>query len=355
MREGGVGAAAVTAGAGTASARGFADPGRLVEGWYWLVPSHALRRGRARAVSFMGRPLAVYRTDDGTVVALDAHCPHMGAHLADGRVEGVTLRCPFHGWRFDADGRCAEVPSLGGRPRPSARVRSWPVAERHGLVWLWAGAAPPPPLPEVPELAGRPARARLANAFVKRCHPHVVLVNAIDEHHFNTVHDLPVRLRMEPVPVDARTLRVDNVAPVERGSWRGRLLARAYRRALTYSLTYTTGSVGTVTLGPDRLHFHVMFALRPTPEGTTEGWTVLLTRRRAGPVGWLADRVLLALTRLVAAYFARGDTVIFDRIRFDLRTPVPADRAVLAFVEHLERQPAAVWDAGAPACGAADA
>jgi phenylpropionate dioxygenase-like ring-hydroxylating dioxygenase large terminal subunit len=321
----------------------FNDPRNLVEGWYWLLRSRDLPRGRARAVSFMGMPLAVYRGEDGTVVALDAHCPHMGAHLGEGLVEGNALRCLFHRWKFDARGRCVEVPSLGHRPPYLAALRSWPVEERYGVIWLWPGDRPRAPLPEVPELAGLTVRPRLGHRFSKGCHPHVVLVNAIDEHHFNSVHALPVTLRMEPTVVDERTIRFTNSAPVRRTSVLGRILARFYRGPLTYSLTYTSGSVGMVTLGPDLVHFHVMFALRPTTEGRTEGQTVLLTRRRRGAVGWLFDQVLLCLTALVAGYFARGDTIIFESIRFDLKTPVPADRTVLAFIQHLEGQPARAW------------
>jgi nitrite reductase/ring-hydroxylating ferredoxin subunit len=317
----------------------FNDASQLVEGWYWALRSSELRRGRTRAVSLAGRELALYRGQDGAVRALDAHCAHMGAHLATGRVEGDTLRCFFHRWRYDGAGRCVEVPSLGGCPLPAARVHAWPVAERYGLVWVWAGGHPPGPVPAPPELAGVPIRARLGRPFTKRCHPHVVLVNAIDEHHFNSVHRLPVTLRMEPRALSAACLEVRNSAPVRRDSWFGRRLARLYAGPLTYALTYSHGSVGTVTVGPDRLHVYLMFALRPTAEGRTEGQAIALTRRRRGMTGLLLDRLLLAVTALVGRYFAGGDTIVFDTIRFDLRTPIAADRAVLAFVRHLDGQP----------------
>ena len=92
------------------------------------------------------------------MVALDAYCAHMGAHLAEGRVEGNALRCFFHRWRYDADGRCSDVPCLDGAPTPRMRVRAWPTAERHGLVWVWTGETPAHDVPEVPELAGAPVR-----------------------------------------------------------------------------------------------------------------------------------------------------------------------------------------------------
>jgi phenylpropionate dioxygenase-like ring-hydroxylating dioxygenase large terminal subunit len=329
----------------------FANPGRVVEGWYWLLRSDELRRGRARAVSLMGRDLVVFRGANGTVAALDAYCPHMGAHLAEGRVEGNELRCLFHHWRYDAEGRCTEVPSLGCQAFP-VRARSWPVAEKYGLVWLWTGDIPRRPLPEVPELAGRPITSRLGNRFAKNCHPHVVLINAIDEHHFNSVHHLPVRLSMASRELDPTAIEFSNVTGVEGTSLVRRVIARFYRGPLTYSMTYFHGSTGTVTLGPDGLHFYVMFALRPTPDGKTEGQTILVTRERRGLFGRISGRVLLALTRLVAAYFARGDTKVFRSIRFTLGAPIPPDHAILDFVRHTERQPTAAWGLAARPEGA---
>src|SRR5262245_19640076 len=90
--------------------RVFNNPDKIIEGWYWAVPSRAVRPGRTRAVTFFGREMVLYRGDDGRVRALDAYCPHMGAHLAEGKVEGAMIRCLFHYWKYDEQGRCVEIP-----------------------------------------------------------------------------------------------------------------------------------------------------------------------------------------------------------------------------------------------------
>ena len=324
--------------------RVFNAPDAVVQGWYWLARSRDLRRGRVVAVRLLGRDLAVYRGDDGRVVALDAYCAHMGAHLAEGRVEGNALRCFFHRWRYEADGRCSDIPCLPGTPGPRMRVRSFPVTEGYGMVWLWTGEAPPQPLPEVPELAGEETEALVANRFRKRCHPNVVLINAIDEQHFASVHHLPGSiLTMEPVPRSVANIEFRNVGRVPTAGILGRFVARFYKGPLTYAMSYWYGSLGTVTLGPDFLHLHLMFALRRDDDGSTEGQTLAITKRRRGPLGWLVNRVLLRATAIAARYFAHGDTRVFQTIRFDFRNPIPADRAVLAFIRHLEAQPLAVW------------
>src|SRR4051812_34293930 len=104
----------------------------------------------------------------GEVTAFPARCPHRLVPLAAGTVVDGTLQCPYHGWRFDAEGRCAEIPSLGPEgvapPRADLRV-PWAVDERHGWVWIapepTADATPPrprtepvaerPPVPPAPD------------------------------------------------------------------------------------------------------------------------------------------------------------------------------------------------------------
>ena len=322
----------------------FNDRESVVRGWYWLCPSRAIRRGKVSAQRLFGRDLAVYRGTDGRVVALDAYCPHMGAHLAEGRVEGNSLRCFFHQWRYTQDGRCDDIPCLAGAPPSTARVHSWPTAERYGLIWVWTGAQAEHAVPEVPELDGLDCDSLLANGFRKNCHPNVVLINAIDEQHFHSVHHLPgTVLNMQPTVHSAPNIEFQNIGHAPKHTWLWRLIGRFYKGALTYKLSYWYGSSGFVTLGPDFLHCHLLFALRRGDDGETIGQTVAITRRRKGPLGWLVNKLVLCLTAVVAWYFATGDTRVFQTIRFDLRNPIGADRAVLAFIRHFEKQPLADW------------
>lgn len=322
----------------------FNNPDAVVEGWYWLCKSAEVSRGRVRAINLLGRELAVYRGADGQVAALDAYCAHMGAHLAEGRVEGNALRCFFHHWRYETDGRCSDIPCLEGAPGARARVRSWPVTERYGMVWLWTGDRPAHDVPEVPELAGTPSATMVANRFRKACHPNVVLINAIDEQHFRSVHHLPGSiLKLEPLIRDARNIEFHNTGRVPVNSLLGRLVAPFYKGPLTYAMSYWYGSLGSVTFGPDFLHLHLIFALRRGKDGGTEGQTIALTRHRPGPLGWLVNKALLAFTAIAARYFAYGDTRVFQTIRFRFLNPIAADRAVISFMRHLEGQPLAQW------------
>lgn len=98
--------------------------------------------GRAlKAVRLLGQDLVLFRDASGRYGLLDRPCPHRGADLAYARHEGDGIRCPFHGWKFDVDGRCLETPAEPpGRDLCShGRQRAHPVQVRAGIVWAWLG------------------------------------------------------------------------------------------------------------------------------------------------------------------------------------------------------------------------
>lgn len=316
----------------------FNQPDRFIQGWYWVMPSRQLKRGQVKAITLLGRDLAVYRTAAGAVAIVDAYCPHMGAHLAEGCVDGDGLRCFFHNWRFDTEGVCRDIPNLG-QALPVG-IASWPTIEHYGLIWIWTGKTPTQPPPFVPELETAVWDVDLGQPFTHNCHPNVLMVNAIDAHHFNTVHNLPIEIVFKNEVVNQNAIMFSNITRGGNESWLVRLIQPFYKEAGTYSMCYWYGSTGTVTLGPDFLHFYIVFALRLGPNGTTEGQPILVTQQRSGLHGWLFNRVVLWLTQLVGNYFAKGDRKIFQTIQFDLKTPLKADQAILHFMHHVEGQQA---------------
>jgi phenylpropionate dioxygenase-like ring-hydroxylating dioxygenase large terminal subunit len=318
----------------------------FVEGWYWAIASHQLKQGQVKAVTIQGRDVALYRGINHHVVAIDAYCPHMGAHLAEGRVEGDRLRCFFHNWAFDRTGACTDAPCLD-HPPPVCQP-TFPTAEQYGMIWVWTGTQPTHPPPSVPELEGQPCHAMLGRHFVRNCHPNVVMVNAIDANHFNTVHNFPVDIVFASEEGQDGTIHFRNTTRGGDDSRIVKLMRPFYQNAITYDMCYRYGSTGTVTLGPDAFHFHIMFALRMLEGGKTEGQTILVTPKRSGLHGALFDRVVLWLTAQVGDYFARGDRHIFETIRFDLTTPTRADQSIVTFAHHVERQRALSWGTWEP-------
>jgi phenylpropionate dioxygenase-like ring-hydroxylating dioxygenase large terminal subunit len=102
-----------------------------------------------KAIRVLGQDLVLFRDEQGRWGLLDRDCPHRGADLSFGRHEGDGLRCPFHGWKFDAAGACLETPAepTGSKLCERVRQRSYPVVEQSGILFGWfgeAGSAPPP-------------------------------------------------------------------------------------------------------------------------------------------------------------------------------------------------------------------
>jgi phenylpropionate dioxygenase-like ring-hydroxylating dioxygenase large terminal subunit len=319
----------------------FNNPQQFIEGWYWVLASKELGRGKVKGVNVIGRELAIYRGFDGQLVSVDAYCPHMGANLAEGKVEGNGLRCFFHNWKFDAEGNCIDIPCL--EKSLPLKIKTFPTAEKYGMIWIWTGEVAKQSLPFVPELEFEECDAAFASRFIKNCHPNVVMINAIDAQHFNTVHNLPLEIIFEKEEINKNAIKFSNITRGGQDSLLIRLISSFYKEAGTYSMCYWYGSTGTVTIGPDFLHFHIMFTLRLLEGGKTEGQTILITKKRRGFHGWLFNLIVLWLTKLVGNYFAKGDTKIFQTIKFDLKTPIKADESIVQFVRHVEKQDALIW------------
>lgn len=106
--------------------------------WYVAAWSQDIAENQLFAITITDKPVVIYRTADGDLVALEDRCCHRAAPLSLGRLEGSDLRCMYHGMKYDRRGVCIEIPGQSLIP-PKARVRSYSVAERHGWVWVWMG------------------------------------------------------------------------------------------------------------------------------------------------------------------------------------------------------------------------
>lgn len=131
-------------------------PPPVPNGWYALAASSEIAPGEALSVIAAARELVVFRGhDDGEVHVLDAHCPHLGAHLGGGEVLGDTIACPYHGWQFAGTGSCVEIPYSDVRIPSKACVRSYPAAEVNGMILFWYHVAGTEPNYEVPAISER--------------------------------------------------------------------------------------------------------------------------------------------------------------------------------------------------------
>ena len=166
----------------------FVSSPALRQYWYAVAqPSELL--GGPLAVTLLGEQVVVWRAADGRVAAAYDRCPHREAPLSAGVVLDGVVQCPYHGWRFDGDGRCVLVPSSGpGAPiPPKAILRRVHATERYGLVWLCLDE-PVAGIPEIPEDTDRSFRR--INQVVEHWDASTTRMvdNFLDYSHFPFVH-----------------------------------------------------------------------------------------------------------------------------------------------------------------------
>jgi len=160
-------------------------------GWFVVAYSDDIEAGATKPLRYFGRDLVIWRGEEGAVQVLDAFCPHLGAHLGHGgRVKNNHIVCPFHAWEFDGQGTCAHIPYAKKIP-PKAKIKSWPVQEKNGVILVWYAPDNRPPEYEIPILpefgtsAWSPWTPNILNIATQ---PKEIIENIADKAHFPVVH-----------------------------------------------------------------------------------------------------------------------------------------------------------------------
>src|SRR5450756_964393 len=119
--------------------------------WYGILDAKELRGDKPVGVTRMGEKLVLWRNADGGINCLCDRCCHRGAALSAGKVLHDTVRCPFHGFAYDASGKVVLIPANGkNTPVPERfRVTTYKAVEKYGFIWLWHGEYGTD-LPEIP-------------------------------------------------------------------------------------------------------------------------------------------------------------------------------------------------------------
>jgi nitrite reductase/ring-hydroxylating ferredoxin subunit len=165
----------------------FRFPGIPV-GWYTVATSSEVKPGQVVPVKYFGEELILYRTESGEAHLSGAYCPHMGAHLGKGTVEGENLQCPFHGFQFAGDGRC--VHAYGKTIPRKAKLDTWPIREHNGFVFAWYHPDRTQPEWDIPVLPGpKEGWTKFRTRAIEvSSHPQETSENSVDVGHFKLLH-----------------------------------------------------------------------------------------------------------------------------------------------------------------------
>ncbi|RFC69761.1 aromatic ring-hydroxylating dioxygenase subunit alpha [Streptomyces sp. AcE210] len=196
--------------------------------WYPVALSRAVRKGRTFAAVFAGERIVLYRGRSGIVFALEDRCAHRQVPLSLGVVEGDTLRCCYHAWAYRGNGRISQIPYLPkGCERPPRGVRSYPVREAFGLVFVFPGdpeKAESAPFPVLPEFGAATHRTMTFSRTVN-CHYSFMHENLLDMNHQFLHRSVLGRIQPEllgyetgPQFVEARYLFVPAGGKKDRGA-----------------------------------------------------------------------------------------------------------------------------------------
>lgn len=153
--------------------------------------------------------VVLYRRRDGSVAALEDRCPHRWAPLSQGRLADDVLTCRYHGFQFDAGGVCVHVPTQGHIPG-SLSVRTYPIAERGGYVWIWMGEPANADHALLPDVAWfeRPSNLRFSGSMEVACNYMLIQENVLDLTHFGHLHaDTLAQTGWENPSMDVRVER----------------------------------------------------------------------------------------------------------------------------------------------------
>ncbi|XP_022199322.2 cholesterol 7-desaturase nvd [Nilaparvata lugens] len=161
-------------------------------GWIALFESNNISKGQVKHIAALGESLAVFRSEKGEIMILDAYCPHLGANLAiGGVVKGDCLQCPFHGWTFDGStGMCVDIP-YSDKALNVAKVKKWFSCEANDFIYVWYHAEGCDPLwqvEEVPQIKSGEWWFRGRNEFIVNSHVEDISENAADTAHLNAIH-----------------------------------------------------------------------------------------------------------------------------------------------------------------------
>jgi len=159
--------------------------------WYVAMWSQDLG-SQPKGCTILGEPIVLFRDNENKVAALDDRCPHRQAPLHMGKVcENGTLQCGYHGLRFDSKGICVANPHGSGSIPKAMQAKSYPIQERHSLIWIWMGEREPV-FSAIPDLSmldeARPEHVTRRDHLRMNANYELVVNNLLDLSHVAFLH-----------------------------------------------------------------------------------------------------------------------------------------------------------------------
>lgn len=249
----------------------------LVDQWHVVTRSDQVPEGKPIAARLLGEKLVLWRSN-GQINAWKDLCAHRGAPLSLGKVQGCELVCPYHGWRFNAEGRCVLVPAHPDQAPPSRSVvQRFKAIERYGFIWVSLGTPEAEP-PRLPQWDNAEYRKAYAGPYVFQANALRCMDNFMDASHFPHVHpgingrgDEPDTTIDYQVIVREREIQTTEFCVIQPvGDHRGiPVTARYHYYCLSPTVAYSDKQTG------EGRHWFTWAALTPVDEDEAIFWLVM--------------------------------------------------------------------------------
>jgi vanillate O-demethylase monooxygenase subunit len=192
----------------------------LLNAWYVAALSTEVGPEALFHRKILDTSILIYRKQDGTPVALHDRCPHRFAPLHLGKRVGDEVACLYHALRFDCEGQCTHNPHGTGQIPKAAKVRSYPLEERYGFLWIWMGeeAADPARLPDFGELSNGPDTGVAYTYMHMKANYELIIDNVMDLSHIDHVHGEIITTRGQLSPLVPQ-MREEKEAISARWEW----------------------------------------------------------------------------------------------------------------------------------------
>lgn len=298
----------------------FCNQNIITEGWYAILKSRNIKKGKLRAVQVSGLKFLVRRFKTGSVVVTDRYCPHMGTDLVLSReLDGEKIQCAFHGMTFSK--KCDERSCNGDKWTHS--LKFYICEERYGLIWIYLGEQPKYQLPDltITHKWFFHSPSQLINA-----HHHIVVCNGLDGPHTEYVHTF----KSEQYEVTTSDYSVNAKLNGKYKAWWMMLLNRTYTSNIKISYTAYGPSIAVADVLWNKTRLYILFTAYQNENNKCKTNTAL----------WLNTYNLLDWLRAGTVVFTilKQDADILNSIKVN-DNYTPRDTGVRAYRDMVNRMP----------------
>jgi len=303
--------------------------------WHYLAPTRILARAPFGIELPGSSSFAGYRTASGRFVVLSGRCSHVGSNLAKGTVTGECLRCPLHGWDYNADGECESIPTTTEIPRWARQV-SYPIRELAGHLFFFNRPEALFPFPQFEGVEWESLHAARPFEFVVDAPWYIASSNGFDLQHFRYSHDRELIGNPLVDAPHAFARRIVARFKVAGASWRDALTRRFSGPEVTMSVTDWLGNLIFVEARFARTTSYGLLITQPLDGARTLARIIVFVPRRRTRTGRILDPLDAEIRRGFIRAFLKSDVERTAHLVYRPQRLIPADQILREYLEWLE-------------------